>query len=228
MTEAIIRVFEGLLGLYGKQGWWPITPQGKLKPEYHISLEDERQRLEIILGAILTQNTSWKNAEKAITNLNSESMLDRRSLEKASVEEIAELIRPAGYFNQKTKKIKAYLSMVPENTEPSREELLKVWGIGPETADSILLYAYGKPEFVVDAYTERMLREYGLISDTRYEEIKKRIQEPLEKHFPARELVDVFKEFHALIVEHGKNHYSRKPYGISDPLKISLQKEKYL
>ncbi|MFP4190285.1 MAG: endonuclease III domain-containing protein [Candidatus Woesearchaeota archaeon] len=213
----IRHIYEKLLEIYGPQGWWPIT-QGDTEPKYGVPLEDEEQRLEIILGTILTQNTSWNNAMKAIVNLKRKDMINKRKLLNASQEELGKLIRSAGYFNQKAKKIRAFLENFPNDTEPERESLLKIWGIGPETADSILLYAYNKPEFVVDAYTTRMFTTYGLIRDDMdYEEIKSVFQRALVAEYKER-LIEIYKEYHALIVRHGKDYYSRRPHGLNDPL----------
>ncbi len=213
----INKVYDLLLAKYGRQGWWPITPEGEGKPVYGAARDSEKHKLEIALGAILTQNTSWKNVEKAMINLHDRRMVSIGSLREVDTEELAQIIRPAGYFNQKAKKIKGYIRFLDSGKKMTREELLGVWGIGKETADSILLYAFDEPEFVVDAYTRRMFSHYGLIDGKEeYDDIKEKFEKELGKD------LDIYKEYHALIVEHGKRHFSKRPYGKDDPLKTSL------
>ncbi|MBA3052918.1 MAG: endonuclease III domain-containing protein [Candidatus Omnitrophica bacterium] len=188
-------MYDLLFERFGPRHWWP----GKT-------------RLEIIVGAILTQNTAWSNVEKAILNLKKERALNARRLSGMSEKSLAGLIRPAGYFNVKARRIKNFLNflnasysgsigrMFKVDAERLREELLKINGIGPETADSILLYAGHKPVFVVDAYTKRVFSRHGFINDgATYEET----QRVFMKNLPVKE--KLFNEFHALIVELGKN-----------------------
>jgi endonuclease-3 related protein len=148
------RLYEALLAQYGPQHWWPA-----------------RTRAEMMIGAILTQNTAWTNVEKALSNLRKNRALNFQALETGSTGRIAEWIRPAGYFNQKAGYLKAFATRIAESggidrlfrldTPELRKQLLAVKGIGPETADSILLYAAKRPVFVVDAYTRRLLAHYG-------------------------------------------------------------------
>ena len=220
----IMHIYETLLSTYGKQGWWPVTPKGGSRPRYGEPVRTKRQRFEVVLGAILTQNTSWKNAESAIINLNRHGLVDAKALAAMSADEIAPLIRSARYYNQKAKKIKAYLDY---KGPIEREGLLGIWGLGPETVDSMLLYAFGIPSFVVDAYTRRYFSALGCISaDAPYDTIKAVFETAVSEALDATGDVpavrekrrgEIYNEYHALIVEHAKQYYSRKPYGVNDP-----------
>jgi endonuclease III related protein len=190
----IETIYNLLLKHYGKQGWWPIQREYSGDPP-----KDDNQIFEICLGAILTQNTSWKNVEKALNNLT----ITKEYINSLTDEELKEKIKPAGYYNQKTRKIREFL----KTKVTTREKLLEVWGIGPETADSILLYAYNQPYFVVDAYTKRIFQRLGYKENT-YEE--------LQSLFTNK---DTFKEYHALIVEHCKQHCLKKPKCENCPLR---------
>lgn len=191
--------YETLLAVHGPQGWWP-----------------GRSRFEVIVGAILTQNTSWTNVERAISNLRRERLLSLRAMENVTVARLARLIRSSGYFRQKARKLKAFAGFVRENysgsltcmfripTEKLREQLLSVHGIGPETADSILLYAGRHPVFVIDAYTRRILERHQLASPNQpYDHLRILF----ERSLPSDQ--QLFNEFHALIVHTGK-HFCRK------------------
>jgi endonuclease III related protein len=193
-TPHLDEYFNSLFTALGPQHWWPgETP------------------FEVIVGAILTQNTSWKNVEQAIANLRTEGLLSVAGVEQVNPRHLAKLLRPSGYFRQKARKLKAFAAFLRKEYDGSlrrmfatptlqlREKLLGVWGIGPETADSILLYAGGRPVFVVDAYTKRMLARHGWIADkAKYEDVRWMF----ERQFPgdARR----FNEMHALIVHTGK------------------------
>jgi endonuclease III related protein len=190
--------FDSLLDAYGPQYWWP----GKTP-------------FEVIVGAILVQNTSWTNVEVAIANLRSAGLLTPEALGRAHLAEMEELIRSSGYFRQKARKLKAFCEFLREQYQSSlermfatptnvlREELLGVFGIGRETADSILLYAGQRAVFVVDTYTKRMLVRHGWVNESAtYEELRRMVEE----QFPGN--VQRFNEFHALIVNTGK-HYCR-------------------
>lgn len=204
--------YHRLLRTYGPQGWWPLleckgtnpTKTGSINgyhPGDHSYPQTERQRFEICVGAILTQNTAWPNVEKALRNLDREHLLDPHRMLHADEDALRQLIRPAGYFNQKAKKLKIFAAwyLKLEKRVPSREELLGIWGVGPETADSILLYAYGVPEFVVDAYTKRILSDMKLVEPTAsYDKTKTFCAKRLPRD------VAVYQEFHALLVEHAK------------------------
>jgi len=189
------KIFDKLFLFYGPQHWWPA-----------------RTRFEVILGAILTQNTSWSNVKKAIKNLKQKKMLTPAAILKAKVEFLGELIRPSGYFNIKAKRLKNFTSWLFDNYSGSlslmfkeplhilRNQLLEVNGLGEETVDSILLYAGDKPVFVVDAYTRRIFARHGLINaHDKYAQIQKKFMENLKKD------VRLYNEYHALIVALGKN-----------------------
>lgn len=223
----LLEIYKKLFSMYGPQGWWPlielnnekkinIAKSGSAKgyhPGDYSYPRNEHQRFEICIGAILTQNTAWPNVERALINLRNAKLLDVHDIAHKPIAQIAEQIKPAGYFNQKAIYLKAFAKffMQLQGKTPSRESLLGVKGIGNETADSILLYAYTKPEFVVDAYTKRIFLHLGLISKkSTYMEIKELFEANLKKDYK------LFQEFHALIVEHAKRHYSKKPYGEND------------
>lgn len=189
-------VYRALFRAWGPQHWWP-----------------GRTRLEIIVGAILTQNTAWPNVEKAIARLRRARALNLRALHRAPRKRLAEWIRPAGYFRVKARRLRAFTSLVArrfggklENllalpTPVLRKTLLSVHGIGPETADSILLYAAGRPVFVVDAYTRRVLSRHGWISPrASYDDIARLFTSSLPRR--AR----LYNEYHALLVRLGKEH----------------------
>ena len=187
--DKFFQVYNKLDKHFGFQNWWPVI--------------SDNPKLEISIGAILTQNTSWLNVEKCIKALNDKNLLDREKLKPLKDEELALLIRSSGYNNQKAKKIKLFLNFSREIT---RENLLSIWGIGKETADSILLYAYNQPNFVIDAYTKRIFSRLGLIKeDLDYDEIKSLFENNLEKD------VKLYKQYHALIVEHAKRYCRKKP-----------------
>jgi endonuclease III related protein len=192
------RYYDTLFAAHGPQHWWP-----------------GRTSFEVIVGAILTQNTSWTNVEPAIENLRRAKLLTPRAIEAVPFSRLARLIRSSGYFRQKAKKLKAFTRflraeyggslarMFRGSTAELRGQLLAVHGIGPETADSILLYAGQHPVFVVDAYTRRLLERHGLAqAKDGYEDIRDLFQSSL----PAD--VALYNEFHALIVHTGK-HFCR-------------------
>ena len=201
MDRKIMEVYRLLLKEYGEQGWWPI--KGVYSASFKKRKRTPAERFEISVGAILAQNTSWKNAEKALENLGNADALNREVMGKLSQKELATLIRPAGYYNLKAKKLKEFLKYSGRIT---REGLVGVWGCGPETVDSILLYAYGKPVFVVDAYAKRIFSRLGLCSkDIPYG----KLQELFGQNLP--EDAKLFNEYHALIVELAKRHCRVKP-----------------
>ena len=199
--KILSEMFDRLFQYYGPQHWWPgETP------------------FEVMVGAILTQNTNWRNVEKAINNLKSASALDPVVMLELSDAHLAALIKPAGYFNVKTQRLKNFVQFLQQNyqgsiedmrdspTQQLREDLLSVKGIGPETADSILLYALQHPIFVIDAYTYRVLTRHFLMhEDAAYEEM----QEFFVDHVPAEEAH--YNEFHALLVSVGKDFCRPKP-----------------
>jgi endonuclease III related protein len=199
MPSRIERVYRLLLDAFGPQHWWPA-----------------RTSFEMIVGAMLTQNTSWKNVERAIENLREADVLEPHALYGVPVEELEELLRPAGYFRVKARRLRSLLEFLVERYGGSleamfaaglpelRRQLLEVHGIGPETADSILLYAGGLPSFVVDAYTHRVFARHGWIGfDADYHQIQDYVQTELPQDVP------MYNEFHALLVRLGKD-YCRK------------------
>jgi endonuclease-3 related protein len=207
----IAKMYNELYREYGPQKWWPTTLEGELHPTYHGKKINEKQRFEIIAGAILTQNTSWKNVEKAIIELNKAKVLDIDKIRKINRKKLAQLIRSAGYYNQKAERLKIAAEFIFNNKNPSREELLEVKGIGPETADSILLYAFEKPYFVIDAYTKRIMSRIGF-SFNSYDEL----QSIFVKSLPKK--TRLYNEYHALLVELAKAHCRAKPLCKGCPL----------
>ena len=192
--DILLKIYKSLYDFFGPLNWWPgDTP------------------FEIMVGAILTQNTSWSNVEKAINNLKKENLLEPRKLYRINQEELSQLIKPSGYYNIKARRLKNFINVFVNNFEGSaekmfsgdsgelRKKLLNVNGIGPETADSILLYAGKKPFFVVDAYTKRIFSRHKLISkDSTYYQIQEFFIKNLDRD------VKLFNEFHAQIVMLGK------------------------
>lgn len=200
--QRLMKMYSLLLKHFGPQNWWPGETE-----------------LEVMVGAVLTQNTNWKNVEKAIGNLKNKKLLSLGALHSMAVEVLAQEIRPAGYFNIKARRLKNLIDFIVDQyhgdlsqflegeTRSLREGLLSVKGIGPETADSILLYAARRPIFVIDAYTYRILSRHGMVEEqgiTYYE-----LQDLFMDHLP--EDTAFFNEFHALIVQTGKNYCKRKP-----------------
>ena len=218
------EIFTKLLDSYSYQGWWPITDyegenptktgstQG-YHPEDYSFPRNSLQKFEIIVGAVLTQNTSWPQVEKSIINLKEAISLTPFEILNMDENEFKQAIKPSGYYNQKYNYLRNisefYISL--QGSTPLRKDLLSVKGIGPETADSILLYAYGEKEFVVDAYARRIFSHLGLINKKdSYNKIKKLFEDNFEGE------VNDYQEYHALIVEHAKNYYFKKPYGADD------------
>ena len=197
----LLKVYEKLLKKYGKQHWWPIYNSITDKFEYfswdYRHHKNNQQKLEVCLGAILTQGTNWKNVEKVIRSLKKKDLLDIDVLSHLSKNKLAFLIKSSGYYNQKARKIKEFIKFLNLNIKVTRENLLKVWGIGPETADSILLYAYGIPYFVIDAYTKKFCKDLGIIMQN-YEDYRLFFENNLPRN------LEIYKEFHALIVRCGK------------------------
>ena len=197
-VQTLMEMYEAAKARFGHQGWWPGDGA-----------------LEICVGAILTQNTNWTNVEKAIANLNADGCMSVSALHVKPQEELAALIKPAGYFNVKAKRLKNFIAHVHESfgddieaflnrsVSTLREELLSINGVGRETADSMILYAAGKLTFVVDTYTYRILLRHGLIdSDYDYEMIKELLESSLAED------LDLYNDFHAQFVAVGK-HYCK-------------------
>jgi endonuclease III related protein len=238
----IPQYYTALLSRYGPQNWWPAS-----------------SRFEVIVGAYLTQNTNWSNVEKALLNLRRARRLSISAMRELPLDELEQLVRPSGYFRQKARNLKTFIAfldhqysgllgrMFAEPTKKLRAELLELNGVGPETADSILLYAGNHPVFVVDAYTRRVLLRHGIIHEkTGYEEIRAMIEHAISnseaeslvvkspvsdpRHSVSRmsssartELAQHYNELHALIVRVG-NHYCRaKPICEGCPLQLFLK-----
>jgi len=196
----LIILYEKLLEHYGEQNWWPVDE------EYH-EKHGTDPREEVVIGAILTQNTNWKNVEKALSNLKEEKLLSFKGIRVSSKEKLEELIKPVGFYRQKAKYLKNFVNTyesIRDLESVSREELLKVKGVGRETADAILLYALNRHSFVIDAYTKRLLSRLWNL-DGNYEELKRFFEENLPRD------LKLYKEYHALIDEHCKSVCKKKP-----------------
>jgi endonuclease-3 related protein len=204
-TKKLLKIYQKMFDAFGPRQWWPgETP------------------FEVVIGAILTQNTNWSNVEKAIKNLKAAGKLSPEGIYGLSITELAELIKPSGFFNVKAKRVKAFINwlfskydgnlskMFARDLQTLRSELLSVKGIGPETADSILLYAGNMPTFVVDAYTHRIFSRHELIpEESTYDDMKSFFEENLPKD------VQLFNEYHALLVNIGKMFC--KPRKVCEP-----------
>ncbi len=220
MISEYEAIYNRLLAHHGRQGWWPVSElntqkYGTYHPGDYSYPRNDDQRFEIAVGAILTQNTAWTNVEKAIINLIQAGLMQPEFVSEQNLDVIKQAIRPAGYFNQKAKKLIIFAQFFSglKGRIPQRKELLDLWGIGPETADSILLYAYCIPSFVIDAYTKRIFVSLGLISErAKYEEIRN----IFETNLPSS--VELYQEYHALIVAHAKQYYSKKSSSEKGPL----------
>jgi len=215
MRKALLAIYRKLFRHFGPRHWWP-----------------GEGAFEVMVGAILTQNTAWPNVEKAINNLKKEKALSPKKLETIKLKKLRRLIKPSGYYNEKAKKLKnltAFLrrscgfeikKLKRKKLKELRRSLLGVNGIGPETADSILLYALEKPVFVVDAYTRRIFSRLGLIGENAgYAEIQSFFTDNLPKK------TKLFNEYHALIVELGKT-YCRKGRAICGKCPLKLGKKR--
>jgi endonuclease-3 related protein len=240
-SQAIRDYYLSLLRRWGPQNWWPA-----------------RSRLEVIVGAYLTQNTAWSNVEKAIAELHRAGVLGVKGIRQVPLRELEQLVRSSGYFRQKAQRLKNFVEfldaaysgsldrMFAQPTEKLRAELLALNGVGPETADSILLYAGNHPVFVVDAYTRRILERHGIINaKTGYEEIRalveqairnaepeslKVLQQGAEPRHPVSRmsatqrsnLAQHYNELHGLIVRAGKEHCGMTPQCEGCPLQRFL------
>lgn len=216
-----IQIYSLLRRHFGPRGWWPTTPAGQNQPVYHSSPRinglSDAERFEICLGAILTQNTAWTNVEKALCQLSRVRALTPERIASMSFLRLCALVRSSGYFRQKAKKLKIFARyllrkyggsagrLLAKPAEELRVELLRIYGVGPETADSMLLYAGGHAVFVVDAYTRRIGRRIGLFETEDYEKIRSYFERNLERS------PELFNEFHALLVALGKDICRPKP-----------------
>ena len=195
--DKLTALYSRLINAYGPQHWWPAESS-----------------FEVIVGAVLTQNTSWKNVEKAITGLKNAGLLDLDSIAALPREDLAELIRSSGFFNVKAKRLKNLCGWLQSqggldalaqwDTTRFRRALLAINGIGPETADDILLYAYQRPVFVIDSYTRRLLTKLGLVQGNEdYEALRQMFESCLPPEH------SLYNEYHALIVRHAKEKCAR-------------------
>ena len=193
------RVTEALLATYGRQHWWPGD-----------------SRFEVMAGAILTQNTAWRNVELALDNLKTAGLLSPEAIAAVPNQRLAALIRPAGYYNVKARRLAnlcrfvlqqgGVAALADRSSEWLRAALLGVNGIGPETADSIMLYAFERPLFVIDAYTRRIFRRLDMIrGDEAYDLLRGMFERALDRD------TGLYNELHALIVHHAKSHCASKP-----------------
>ncbi len=200
--KKFMQVFDRLYAAYGPQQWWPgDTP------------------FEIMVGAVLTQNTSWTNVVKGIENLKANQALDPQAIVDTHAKRLAKWLTPVGYFNVKARRLKNYCTwylhagqfeeLAKQDTHTLRESLLSVNGVGPETADDILLYAFDRPVFVIDAYTRRLFSRLAYVSEAeKYESLRASFENKLQKQ---NDKVRLFNEYHALIVNHAKYFCKTKP-----------------
>lgn len=208
MNKNLLEIYGILFEKFGEQHWWPAETE-----------------FEVIVGAILTQASAWKNVEIAIERLKSEKILNPAGIKNVEQNRLKKLIRSAGYYNAKSRKLKEFVNFLYEHyngdlnlllkqpKDKLRKELLSIWGIGYETADSIILYAAHKPSFVVDAYTRRIFSRFGIINDgISYENLKKFFEDNLPEN------LKIYNELHALIVDLGKNYCMTKPLCRECPL----------
>ncbi len=212
--ELLQTIYDRLLATFGHQRWWPAeTP------------------FEVILGAILTQNTAWKNVATAIGNLRRYDLLRFDSLCGLSTQELATLVRSSGFYNEKAKKIKTFCNHIlaewggdlveylAQDMEALRADLLGIRGIGPETANSIVLYAAFKPSFVVDAYTYRIFSRHGWVEESiSYDELREYFMGVMDSD------VSLFQEFHALLVRTGHLYCRKKPLCESCALNVFFER----
>ncbi len=195
----LLEIYKRLSEHFGPRNWWPGDTA-----------------FEVMVGAILTQNTAWTNVIKAIDNLKAADCLNAEPIDALSQDELAQLIRPSGYYNMKARRLKAYCRWYLEQggfdsinampTDVMRETILNVYGVGPETADDIVLYAFNRPVFVIDSYTRRIFSRLGLVDGSKnYEELRQHFEDSL----PAESAL--FNEYHALIVIHAKEYCRKRP-----------------
>ncbi|MEM0466847.1 MAG: endonuclease [Candidatus Thermoplasmatota archaeon] len=225
MTCTPFKLYQKLFSYFGEQNWWPTDLS------YHKKYQSD-PRFEIIIGAILTQNTAWTNVEKALQQLKQHNIMTIKALVSIDENHLKKLIQPSGFFNQKAQRLKHIAQYLYTNYHADldlfftrdekilRQELLSLQGIGPETADSILLYAGNKPFFVIDAYTKRIAKRIPFqIGDTdTYDTFQNFFQTELKKETQPKQRVLLYQEFHALLVELAKNFCRKKPLCQSCPV----------
>ena len=219
------KTYRFLRDHFGTQNWWPVDE------EYHKEIKSD-PRFEIMVGAILTQNTAWNNVEKALVNLKRNNSLTSGKIVETDIENLKIMIQPAGFFNQKATRLKILAAHIHntyrdnldkffnKDLQEIRRELLSLKGIGPETADSMLLYAGNHPIFVVDAYTKRICKRLPFkIKGETYDGIQQYFERHLKKSFPGEDATQLYKELHALIVQLAKKCCKKKPECKKCPLK---------
>lgn len=200
----VLNIYRSLYRYFGPQHWWPIQKLKAKSEKLKI-----HEKFEVCIGAILTQNTAWKNVEKVLGNLGAVGAMSPEAILRLKKEKLAFLIRPAGYYNQKTKKLKIFskwflrFGQNKYKLSELRSELLNLWGLGPETADSILLYAFDRPVFVIDTYTKRLCSLFD-VEFTSYGEYQNFFQSRIPKN------MKIYNEYHALIVAWGKMFGNKK------------------
>jgi len=218
MANKIYKLYNILYDTYGPQGWWPFINN---TPNYHLLdysfPKNSNEIFEVCLGSILTQNTTFTSVVKSLNNLKQLNCLTPDAILNIDIDIFKTAIKPSGYFNQKARYILEFIKFYKtlNGKIPNRDELLNVKGIGEETADSILLYGYNQTQFKVDAYTKRIFLHLNFIDESyKYKDIKNLVESNLENIISNKDkLRIIYQEFHALIVQHGKNFYSKKPYG---------------
>lgn len=220
--HALYGLYRSLYAHFGAQGWWPTTPAGEQRPRYYPNRQPEdlrpEEQWEIVTGALLTQNAAWRNVEQALGNLSAHGLLGLQEIAALELDELAVLLRPSGYYRQKARRLQGLAVYLMERhagdlaaflRQPAmslRRELLTLEGIGPETADSILLYAAGYPFFIIDAYTRRILGRLGLLDpDLNYAALQAIFMERL----PCQ--AALFAEYHALLVRHATSCCKSRP-----------------
>lgn len=182
MREELLDLYNNLYEEYGSQNWWP------------------GEGLEIAIGAILTQQTNWKNVEKALLQLKDAHCLNMKCLQKISIEELEKLIKSSGFYRIKARRIKDLIELLSINPQPDRKTLLSINGLGDETTDSIMLYLFKKKYFVIDSYTFRIMNRLGLYDGKNYLELQRLFM----KNLPSK--LQLYQEYHALIVKHAKSY----------------------
>ncbi|MCG2725365.1 MAG: hypothetical protein L6420_03735 [Elusimicrobia bacterium] len=208
-----LDIYAILLKAFGPRGWWPTTIKG-IEPQYHKTRkrnQSSREIFEICVGAILTQNTAWSNVKKAIEKLNSAALMEPLKIKTVNCEKLADIIKSSGYYKQKSLKLKIFAEHIIKNHKSGlkkwlissdinelREELLSLYGIGHETADSIILYAAQKPKFIADTYAIRIFNRVGFFNSSKYTYVQNYFESVLPKD------IYLFQEYHALLVELAK------------------------
>ncbi len=205
MKQKLFDIFKRLYKQFGAQHWWPADTKD-----------------EVVIGAVLTQNTAWVNVERAIQRLRGSNLLTLESIAGENIEKLKECIKPAGFFNQKAEYLRnvaifftrsgGFEKLSQLDVWDLRRLLLNIKGIGKETADSIVLYAFGKPIFVVDAYTKRIVMRHNLSVDLSYDSIQKLFMENLPLD------TELFGEYHALLVKVSKEYCKKRPLCVNCPL----------